>query len=696
MYYTVWKVTCIVNLLNHSNGVKLGEGVCFMKGIQLIFKDWKAMWHHKHGRIALIFLLIVPLIYSGFFLAGYWDPYGRLDKLPVAVVNLDKGAAMDEKTIHAGDDFVKNLKENKELAFHFVSAKNADEGLKEDKYYMVVTIPEDFSKKVSTLMDEKPEPAQLQYKVNPGKNFVAAQIGTTAVENMKTKISNSITKSYTEGVFSKFQDLAQGLGDASNGAEKLHEGTVDARNGANELAGGIHRLSDGTSKVKEGSDKLASSQSALTGGANELSKGATSLHSGMELLAQGEKTLQSGVSELSAGTNEWVNGSEKLAEGQVKADNAANSVKQQLEEYVKSHPEVQQDPAFQKIVATSNGLAKATNALNGGQQQLTQGAKKLADGQHKIEEGMNTFGVKLNEATAGTKKIADGASNLADGFTKWGNGFTSLQEGVNHLASGGTELNHGADQLTNGLVKLDDGAKELSTKLGEGAEKIADVRNDDDARNTMFSEPVQLVKSTVSDVPNYGSGIAPYFLSLAFYVGGIMASNILPLGRRQNMKVSGTVHFINKLGLVYVIGLIQALLVDVVVLGVMKLEVASVSLFVLSSIVISFTFMTFILMLVTVFGLVGKFAAVTLLVLQLATSGGTFPGELNIAVLSKIGQFLPMSHSLRGLQDVISLGDWSQLQTQILILLCYLVVAGGIAWITSHIQHRETNAEQVS
>ncbi|MED1409439.1 MULTISPECIES: YhgE/Pip family protein [Bacillus] len=666
-----------------------------MKGIQLIFKDWKAMWNHKHGRIALIFLLIVPLIYAGFFLAGYWDPYGRLDKLPVAVVNLDKGAVMDEKAIHAGDDFVKNLKENKELAFHFVSEKNADEGLKEDKYYMVVTIPEDFSKKVSTLMDEKPEPAQLQYKVNPGKNFVAAQIGTTAVENMKTKISNSITKSYTEGVFSKFQDLAQGLNDASNGAGKLHEGTTDAKNGVNELSGGINRLSDGANQLKEGSDKLAASQGALTGGANELSQGATSLHNGMELLTEGEKGLQEGVSNLSAGTNEWISGNEKLAEGQAKADEAANAVQKQLEEYAKNHPEVQQDPAFQQIVATSSGLAKATNTLNASQQQLTQGARKLADGQHKIEEGMNTFGVKLNEATSGTKKVADGAANLADGFTKWGNGFKSLQEGVNHLASGGTELNNGAGKLTDGLIKLDDGAKELSTKLGEGAEKIADVRNDD-ARNAMFSEPVQLVKSTVSDVPNYGSGIAPYFLSLAFYVGGIMASNILPLGRRQNMKVSGTVHFINKLGLVYLIGLIQAFLVDAVVLGIMKLEVASVPLFVLSSIIISFTFMTFILMLVTVFGIVGKFAAVTLLVLQLATSGGTFPGELNIAVLSKIGQFLPMSHSLRGLQDVISLGDWSQLRMQILILLCYLVVAGGISWITSHIQHKETNAEQVS
>ncbi|MCQ6380055.1 YhgE/Pip domain-containing protein, partial [Bacillus cereus] len=77
-------------------------------------------------------------------------------------------------------------------------------------------------------------------------------------------------------------------------------------------------------------------------------------------------------------------------------------------DYVKNPPDVQQDPAIQKLVATSNGLAKATSTLNNSQQLLTQGAKKLTDGQHKIEEGMNTFGFMLNEATAGTKKIADG------------------------------------------------------------------------------------------------------------------------------------------------------------------------------------------------------------------------------------------------------------------------------------------------
>ena len=178
-----------------------------MKGLQLVLQDIKAMWKHKHGRIALIFLLIVPLIYSGFFLAGYWNPYGQMDQLPVAVVNLDNGSEMDHKPIEAGNDFVKQLKKQKELDFHFVSAKEANKGLKEGTYYMVVTIPDDFSENVTTLMDEKPETAKLLYTVNPGKNFVASQISTTAVEKMTTKINASITKVYSEGILSKFHDI---------------------------------------------------------------------------------------------------------------------------------------------------------------------------------------------------------------------------------------------------------------------------------------------------------------------------------------------------------------------------------------------------------------------------------------------------------------------------------------------------------
>jgi putative membrane protein len=663
-----------------------------MKGIQLIFKDWKMMWSHNHGRIAFVFLLIVPLIYAGFFLAGYWDPYGRLDQLPVAVVNLDQGSMMDGKSIHAGNDFVEKLKENKDLNFQFVSLKEADQGLKDGRYYMVITIPKDFSQKVSTLMDEHPQPARLIYKINPGKNFVASQISTTAMEEMKTKIANSITKSYADGVFSKFQALAKGLGAAGDGAGKLNQGTSKAKIGMEKLSDGIHRLNDGSLQLVAGSKKLSNGQQKLNQGIQRVKNGAQTLYSGMTQLSKGHQALEAGMEQLNQGTKVWSDGNEKLVQGQARVNDSANVLKKQLEQYMQSHPEAQQDPSFQQIIATSNGLANATNTLYSSQTQLAEGAKRLADGQAKIGEGMKRFGDKMNQATIGAKQLSDGTIQFVKGFSQWNQGFLSLQAGINKLANGGMQLDNGADKLTNGLIQLTDGSDELSTKLNEAAKKTSSFHNNN-ALTSMFADPVHLVKSSISDVPNYGTGIAPYFLSLAFYVGGIMASNILPLGRRQDLRVSGTVHFINKLGLVYSVGLIQALIVDTVVLFGFKLHVASTPMFILSSVIISFTFMTFILMLVTVFGIVGKFAAVTLLVLQLSSSGGTFPSEMTIPLLGKIGQILPFAHSIRGLQDIISLGDWSQLQEQGLILIGYLLFAAIIAWITSHIQHRKILAE---
>ncbi|KWW20648.1 phage infection protein [Peribacillus simplex] len=666
-----------------------------MKGIQLVLHDIKAMWMHKHGRIALIFLLVVPLIYSGFFLAGYWNPYGQLDQLPVAVVNHDKGAMMDDKPVEAGEDFVKELKKQKELDFHFISQKAADTGLKKGTYYMVVTIPKDFSKNVTTLMDEKPETAKLLYTVNPGKNFVASQISTTAVEKMTTKINASITKVYSEGILSKFQDVSKGLADAGDGAEKLHQGTVAAKSGSEKLSDGIQALNSGAEKLQSGSNELVDGQDALANGADGISDGSQSLYSGMKQLSTGHQSLENGMKDLNRGVKNWSAGNEKLSQGQDQAAETANTLKKQLAEYGKSHPDAIKDQDFKQILALSDGLSKAAATLQSGQKQLGEGAAKVADGQDAIQAGMKTFGDKMTLVQSGAKQLHDGSVDFASGFSQWSNGFTSLQGGIDSLASGSNRLARGTMDLQDGLASLETGSKQLSTKLNDAADKTASLQYDD-STTTMFSEPVELVQSNLSEVPNYGTGIAPYFLSLAFYVGGIMASNILPLGRRQNLKVTGTVHFTNKLGLVYVIGLIQALLVDAVVLLGFHLHVASVPVFILSSIIVSFTFMTFILMLVTVFGVVGKFAAVTLLVFQLATCGGTFPGELGMSLLTQIGQFLPMAHSLQELQEVISLGGWENLQTQIVILLAYLVIAAVIGWITSHIQHAKPAHDEVT
>ncbi|MEH7083500.1 YhgE/Pip domain-containing protein [Neobacillus drentensis] len=663
-----------------------------MKGFHLVFRDLKMMWHHKHGRIALVFLLIVPLIYSGFFLAGYWNPYGRLDQLPVAVVNLDKGSLMDNKSIEAGKEFVKNLKENKDLNFSFLSEKTANQGLKDGKYYMVLTIPKDFSQKVSTLMDEHPEQAKLKYKINPGKNFVASQISTTATEKMRAKIAASITKSYADGVFSNFVDLADGLRAAGDGASKINQGTIDAKTGMVQLSDGVHRLNDGAEKLEDGSKQLSNGQQKLTQGLDGLKEGSQSLSTGMEKLSDGHANLETGMEQLTEGMKSLALSGEKLSQGQAGMKNTTDDLTEAVEQFLQNHPEMKDDATFQQIAAMSTGLSKAADSLSSGQAQLAQGAKQLVQGQTKVQDGMKQFGNKMEDASNGAKKLSEGTVQFSNGFSQWENGFASLNDGIFALANGGSKLDNGTNQLVDGLDQLTVGSDELATKLNDAANQTSSIHNNDQL-TSMFSEPVKLVESDLSEVPNYGTGITPYFLSLAFYVGGIMAANILPLGRRQDLMVNGTQHFINKLGLKYLIALIQVLFVDLVVLFGFKVHVASIPMFILSSIIVSLTFMTFILMLVTVFGVAGKFMAVTLLVLQLATCGGTFPGELSNPALSKIGSILPMAHSLRSFQEVISLGDWARLQQQILILLLYLVIAGGIGWVTSHLQHSKPSVE---
>ncbi|MFJ8514163.1 YhgE/Pip family protein [Lysinibacillus xylanilyticus] len=662
-----------------------------MKGLQLVLQDLVAIWKHKHGRIALIFLTLVPLIYAGFFLAGYWDPYGHLDKLPVAVVNLDEGAKIDDESIHIGDDFVAQLKKGKELNFQFVSAKTAKKGLKAGDYYMVISIPKDFSKNITTLMDEAPKPAKLLYEINPGKNYVASQITTTAVEKMKTKINANVTKFYSETILTKFQDVSTGFTEAGTGAQKLHAGTVDAKSGSDKLTDGIQSLDEGAQKLKSGSTRLSAKQESLSNGVNALTSGSDSLYKGLQQLSEGEHSLQSGMDQVSQGITNWSIGNTKLVQGQEQAANTASNLEEQLAQYVKDHPEAKQDQKFQQIIALSEKLSTAETTLKAGQDQVEVAAKKIATGQASLQTGMETFGAKITQATEGAKQLHVGTTEFDSGFTEWMAGYTTLNTGITTLASGISQESSGLMKLQGGLSSLAAGSNELATKLNEAAEKTSNLQNND-STTTMFAQPIELVESDLSKVPNYGTGIAPYFLSLALFVGGIMAANILPLGRRELLKVTGTVHFINKLGLVYVVGLIQTLIVDLVVLLGFKLTVASVPLFILSSIIVSLTFMTFILMLIILLGNLGKLLAVTLLVFQLATCGGTFPGELEYPMLAKIGAFLPMAHSLKGFQEVVSLGGWTNLVTQVLILLIYLLLALIVGWISSHIQHKEPSA----
>ena len=136
--------------------------------------------------LVVIVIALIPAIYAGLFLASMWDPYGNVDKLPVAIVNEDEPAEYGDTTLTVGDQLVDNLKENDSLAFNFVDADVAKEGLKNGTYYMAITIPKNFSANAATVMDDQPEKMILNYETNPGTNYIASKLSETALGKIKT------------------------------------------------------------------------------------------------------------------------------------------------------------------------------------------------------------------------------------------------------------------------------------------------------------------------------------------------------------------------------------------------------------------------------------------------------------------------------------------------------------------------------
>lgn len=893
-----------------------------MKWNQLLRKEFTEIIKSKKILIPIIAVLFVPILYAGMFLWAFWDPYKQLDDLPVAVVNLDKGAVFDGKPIEVGKGLVDNLKDNTSFKWEFVSEKEAKKGMEGRKYYMLVRIPNDFSSNATTLLKDDPKPLNLEYIPNESLNFLSSQIGGTAIEKIKGEVSSTLTKTYAEKMFDSIKDVSKGLADGAEGANKLHDGSSELHDGSSKVTDGLHTLQgksgemkDGVGKLADGSNKLVDGSGKVTAGLNtlnsktgigklqdgsgkvtdglntlngktgemqtgigklvdgsgkitnglntlnsktgelrdgsekvtgglnklvsksgELQTGTTDLSNGMGKLAEGQSQLEKGSQEIQKGLQELNSNVQKSAVGleemQSKVPSILNTVNEKIDgaganvnqlneltqstagdaknaaqevanlqkqieslpkEYqeqlqpfvtsaVKSTATVQQKAAgvaggtnklneevkqlTGEIHQTTNGLQnklpnpagvktlaggveKLTNAQNefvskfhgfgegldkakigadklkdgsvqlidgvtqlqsgsgkvtAGLGQLSAGANQLADGSNQVTGGLGTLSVGANQMAGGINQLADGSSQvtgglgtlsvgvtkLADGSNQVTTGLGDLNGGLNKMSTGSTQLIDGVNKLadgsgkvTDGLVKVNDGSGELAEKLGEVAEKTGEVKGTDKTYD-MFASPVKVKTEKMAEVPNYGTGFTPYFLSLGLFVGALLLSIVYPLRDTVGVPKSGFSWFISKFGVLLSVGIIQAVVADVILLFGLGVEVQSMPYFILFSIVTSLAFIALIQCLVTAFGDAGRFIAIITLIIQLTTSAGTFPLELIPKFLQPFNAWLPMTYSVSGLKAVVSSGDFNFMWQNVGILMIFIVVLslGTIASLT--------------
>ncbi|MCL6459044.1 MAG: YhgE/Pip domain-containing protein [Gorillibacterium sp.] len=755
--------------------------------------------HNKKVLIPVIAVMLVPLLYCGMFLWAFWNPYEKMDMLPVAVVNSDLGAELQGKTMNVGKDLAKNLKDSKNFDWQFVSKEQAESGLADQTYYMAIEIPADFSQKVTTVMDEKPQQAEVLYIPNESYNFLASQIGTSAIEKIKGELSRNVTEAYSKTIFESVGTLVDGISQAGDGATKLADGSkeldsgvqtvktnltklasgaIDLKNGVQLVDANTGKLVSGAEELKTGVQTLDSSVGQLATGAVNLQKGAEAVDTGLGKLVQGAAPLKAGVATLKAGAvsltggltglnkgagdlagglAQLQQGGSQLATGAAQAAGGATQLEQGLntskegltklsagsqgvsgglEAYVQTHPELANDAAFTKLLAASKSVTQGLTSATDGQDKLIAGAKQLEAGSVQMKDSLNQFSGKLAEAQAGGEQLAAGSSQLqtgagqleggldrlAGGADQLVTGATQLQVGTHQLAAGAStlaggtgqltagthKLAAGADQLANGTAQLRDGASKLAggavqvaggaTQLDEGASqlvtgadqlaagnaelasKLTDASKQtgslsvSEANEKMFAGPVGVTENKFTEVPNYGTGFAPYFISLGLFVGALLLTIVFPMKQPVIAPKSGLNWFLSKFLIIVGVGIFQAVFLDTILLTVLHLKVQNIPLFILMTIFTSVTFMTIIQFLVTAFADVGRFMAIVLLIFQLTTCAGTFPVELLPNFLQFFHKLLPMTYSVFGFKDVISGGNYTSMWENAGFLFIYIGV----------------------
>lgn len=309
--------------------------------MEMIKKEWKEVFKNKMLTLSIVVLCCIPIIYASFFLKAMWDPYGNTEDMAVAVVNKDEEAVYKGKTLHIGEDLVGQLREDDNLGWNFVSEEEAKDGLKNRKYYMIVTIPEDFSKNASTVMDENPQKMSIDYETNGALNYIAEIISKNAIKQLKTEVSAKVTEVYAKAIFDQmtevgdgFQEAADGAGDLNEGADKILEGSGkvsdnlkkladstltfqdgeeslyvglgDYLEGVNDVNDGIVKVNDGVRELDGKIPELASGVTKLTDGSDTLKKGVTKYTGGVSALEEGTKTLADNADGIGAGVGTLV------------------------------------------------------------------------------------------------------------------------------------------------------------------------------------------------------------------------------------------------------------------------------------------------------------------------------------------------------------------------------------------------------
>ncbi|MEU3726918.1 YhgE/Pip domain-containing protein [Streptomyces sp. NPDC031705] len=673
-----------------------------MRSPKLAALELKRFGRGKLPRAALVALLLLPLLYGALYLWSFWDPYKRLDKVPVALVNSDQGTTVDGKRLDAGGEITRKLRRSKTFDWREVSPAEAAKGVEDGTYYLSLTMPADFSAKIASSAGDDPTTGALQVRTNDANNYIVGSISRTVFSEVRSAASANASRGFLDKIFVSFADLHDKTAEAADGADQLKDGAGKAQQGAKDLADGLD-----TAKEKTGE---------LTGGLNKLNAAAGKLETGSRQVADGTQQVADKVNGAAAKARPFVKDPKNLADTAKLVADSAHVVNNHLGKFAEKAPAAASltkrvatrtdslytkycsagappAPAFcadakvaRDDAAEAALLAGDVNTLVGNAGgDITKLRGQLTDLEGKarvlVEKAPGLAG-DLDAAVTQVNALNSGAHKVADGMVELHKGIGTAAGGSGKLGEGVGKLGDGAHSLNGGMFKLVDGSGQLAGGLHDGVGKIPDYdQQQRDARTQVMADPVQLANQALHKAPNYGTGFAPYFIPLSLWVGAMVAYMLIAPMNKRALAAGASPWRIAVAGWLPVVGLgaaqVGALMSVLHWAPGLGLEMAHPALTIGFLVLVTACFAAIVQWLNAKFGAAGRILVLALLMLQLTSAGGTYPVQTSPDFFNDIHPYLPMSYIVESLRRLITGGDLTPVWQGGAVLLAF--TAGALA-----------------
>ena len=676
-----------------------------MRNIWEIFKrDALRIRNNVIAIIAIVGITVVPCLYAWFNIAASWDPYKNTSNLKVAVASVDEGydGELIPIEINVGDQILSMMRSNTQMEWIFTTKDKAIHGVKSGDYYAAIVIPKDFSRDMMSIFSEDIEKPQIFYYSNAKENAIAPKVTDKGASAIQKQVNQVFIETLSESLMTVMQSV-------SNMAKE---------NGADSIAANLISNLDQISSDLTLSAGTLDSFASLTGSTHDLLASTTDvLDQTRELSRQNKKTLDdikkslTDISDTITGTTDDINKAlsssqnyykqmastvdtafanygTKAKESAATLDTMSSQTGDLITKYKKlrnsvealeqTHPELSaktapvlarldsciasQEELQDSLKTSAKSLRKSSSSSKTAQKDLQvlidQSLKDMNDLQTSYEENLKAT---LKDLAGSLKTTADSLSSLqkslensaSDIATLTGSAAADLASLQKSLGGSASLLNQAAGQVSSISGRLKEMQQnhdfsELETLIAENKEKI----------NDFLAAPVSLKTHAVYKIENYGSSMAPFYSTLAIWIGGIILVAMMKVTVSENClqgltRVKSRQLYLGRYISFLIVGLLQSTLIALGDLFYLGIQCEHPFLFMLACWFSSIVYVNIIYTLTVSFGDIGKAISVVLLVMQVAGTGGTFPIEVAPRFFRIVYPMLPFTHSMAALREAV-------------------------------------------